>query len=335
MKNEYRNMMEQLTLSPAARSAIAEGIADTAPKKKYLSRPILRAAAAACLCLLLPVSAMGISKLFEPVELGQQTVSEDMSSYKVVADVVPWSPEQFSDALQKDLKDNTVQQTFQDKESLEAYLGMTLADSPALEEAGIVDDLAKSFEYGFCLRPQLEIDTSARYILTACDLDGNMVEADPSVLKVSCHRVMQNMECYLDAWIVLDSVTMEELEEGILGENFLPVTGWTHEFLYDEEGNFLLGADGFPILEPTQFTSSEYDFTEMSHTMDNGSAATIIVSRLVEPDGYGIYEYMGYFIQDDILYTVRPYAIYDPALDFPMHDKDALIVLRDVLDTFA
>ena len=333
MEEKLTEAFDALRMDEACATKIEAAMKNNA-RTNSPARPILRFAAAACLCLLLPVTAMGIGKLFTPVELGRQTVNEDMSSYKVVADVAQWSAENFSEALQADLEAGSLEQIFRDKKELETYLGMALAGSPALEEAGIVDDLAKSFEYGFYLRPQLALDTSARYILTACDMEGNTATADPDVLKVSSHRVMENMECYLDAWIVLDSVSQEKLKDGILGENFRPVTGWTHEFLYDEEENVLLGPDGFPMREYRQFTSSEYDFTEMSHSMKNGNTATIIVSRLVEPDGYGAYEYMGYFIQDGILYTVRPYAIYDPTLDFPMYDKDALIVLRDVLDTF-
>ena len=45
-------------------------------------------------------------------------------------------------------------------------------------------------------------------------------------------------------------------------------------------------------------------------------------------------EYMGYFIQDGILYSVKPYAVYDPNLSFPMNDYDCLTVLYEVLDLF-
>lgn len=336
MKQDYKNMMEQLTLSPAARAEIQKGIAEASTAKRFSFRSPWRSIAiAVCLCLLLPVTALGIEYLGKPVALGAQEVSEDQAHYRVVAEVTPRSIDQFSARLQKDLENGTLSNTFSDKETLEQYLGISLSESPALAEAGLVEDLAESFEFGFGLRPQLRLDPSARYILTASDWEGKAVTEDPEVLKVSAHRVFQNTEVYLDAWIILDSVTAQQLEEGILGENFPPVTGVTMQMQYDENGYFVLDENGTPVVEPIEFTGTDYTFVQTEYAMPNGCAATIITSRFNEPDGtQGHREYMGYFIHNGILYTVRPYAIYDPALDYPSADTDARNVLIAALDTF-
>lgn len=334
MKSDYRSMMEPITLSPTTKTAIEAAIL-SAPKRAVF-RPIPAILAAVCLVLLLPVTALGIQHFRKPVSLGQQEITETHAGYTVVAEVVPKAMEDFGQSLRDDLSDGVLRQAFRSKEALEAYLGFPLVESPALEETGLVEDLTESFGYGFDLRPQLALDTNARYILTATDWKGNPVSQDPEILKISAHRVFRNTEIYLDAWITLDSITMEQLEEGFLGENFPPVTGWTHEFLYDEEGNFLLDEDGFPIQEHRQFTSTDYTFLSESYEMPNGCTATLITARFNEPDGtQGHRQYMGYFLHNGILYTLRPYAVYDPTQDFPMEDIDARTVLLEALESFA
>lgn len=306
------------------------------PTQKYLfSRPIFHLAFAVCLCVILPITALGIEKMLPRVKLGTQSVTNQLSSYNAVADLVPWSVDQFSSTLQNDLHAGTLQQTFHDKDSLNNYLGFDLSQNRELENAELVADLDAAFAYGFTLRPQLALDTSARYILTACDLEGNQAGLSPDVLKISAHRVFMNTEVYLDAWIILDSTAQEALENGILGENFLPVSGFNMEMVYDENGNFVRDSKGVPVVTLLPFTSCDYEFDESSYTMANGNVATVITSRFKEPDGsYGISEYMGYFVQDGILYSVRPYAIYNPEESFPNLDSDNLVVLREVLDTF-
>lgn len=69
MKQEYKNMMEQLTLSPAAQTSIASGIEEAAVKKTSGGAWRRFAAAAACLvlvvaCIALPVMA-GATNMFD------------------------------------------------------------------------------------------------------------------------------------------------------------------------------------------------------------------------------------------------------------------------------
>lgn len=334
MKSEYHAMMESLTLSPAARTTIEAGISNPSPQKLPL-RSVRIALAVLCLVFLLPVTALGIAQLHKPVELGQQEITETHAGYKVVAEVIPKATEEFSESLQSDLESNTLRQVFHDRTSLESYLGFPLISCPQLEEAQIVDTLDKHLSSGWQLRPQLAVDTSARYILTTTDWEGNLKTADPEILGISAHRVFMNTEIYLDAWIFLKSATLEQMEAGILGENFLPVTGWTTEFLYDEEGYFILDEKGFPVQEHRQFTSTDYTFLPTEYEMANGCTATLVTARFNEPDGtQGLREYMAYFLHEGILYTVRPHAIYDPHLDFPMADTDSRKVLVEVLDSF-
>jgi len=334
MEEKMKTVFDSIHMDTGCSERI-EAILTAHTRKHIFSRPFLRFAFAVCLFIVLPLTALGIEKLFPNVRLGAQSVTKELSSYNAVADLVPWSANQFSTPLQNDLRTGTVRHVFHDKDSLKQYLGIDFATSKALENAELVADLDAAFEYGFALRPQLALDTSARYILTACDLEGDPAALNPDTLKISGHRVFMNTEVYLDAWIILDSVTKEEMEIGILGENFPPVSGFTLDMVYDEYGNFALDSNGDPVATLTPFTSCEYEFEETVYTMANGNVASIVTSRFKEPDGtYGIQEYMGYFIQNGILYTVRPYAIYNPEESFPSLDKDNLIVLHAVLDTF-
>lgn len=332
LTQDYRNMMESVTLSSSARRKIEAAISASHPVPHRFLRPFPVIVAAACMLVLLPLTVAGIKYTAKPVSLANQETTEGQASYNVLADVFPAPPEQFSEAMQSDLSGGTLQQIFHNKENLESYLGFSLADSPTLEEAGIVDDLAESLEDGFDLRPQLALDPSARYIMTTTDLEGNITTTEPDALRVSSHRVFHNMEVYLDAWIILDSVTTQQLENGILGENFPPITGWASEFLYDQDGNFILDEKGTPQKRFWQFTSADYDFVSTQYKMPNGNTATIVTARFREPDGrVSLCQYMGYFVENGILYSVRPYGIYDPTLD---QEPDAHMVLTAALDTF-
>lgn len=333
MKNKYRHMMEAVTLSPIARTAIEEKL-NTVPQKRR-SHPLRAAVAAACFCLLTPVTALGIGYLQGTVTLGRQTSSVEAASYNVVADVAQWSMDDFSEALQADMAEGTLQRIHNDKSELEEYLGIPLICSTALEEAGIVEDLEKSLQYGWNFTPELAVDTSARYILSAENLDGSENTAHPQVLKISSHRVMENSEIYLDAWIITDSVTQNQLTEGFAGEDYAPVTMHYLEFPRDEHGNYILDENGIPTAIMRQHTSAEQKFTSASYPMANGDTATIITAQEICHDGSGGFQdYMGYFLHDGILYTVKPYGIYDPHQDYPMNDYDMLTVLKAVLDTF-
>lgn len=74
MKSEYRSMMDKITLSPAARSAIEEQIT-TAPKStKRTNHPIRRIAIAAA-CLMLVVAVAGTPIMAQATEQIQEIIS--------------------------------------------------------------------------------------------------------------------------------------------------------------------------------------------------------------------------------------------------------------------
>lgn len=307
------------------------------------SRSLRISLIAACVCLALAVTGFAVAEHLGRVDMIRQQSSDSSASYSVRAELQQYELSELGAELQADLAAGTLRRVFNDKAELEAYLGIDLADAPELEAADIVGDLAEAFEYGFYLRPELAVDTTARYILSVTTLDGTEA-TEPQVLKISCHRVVDNTEVYMDARIVLGNVSMEELEQGLLGENFMPEPRMTHEWVKDENGEQVYDESGQPVVNTTQYRSADRAFTSSAYTMANGLEATVITAESIEPGwsgdpgalsgSSGAREYAGYFVHGGILYTVRPYAIDDPALDFPMLDSDSLIVLEHVLDMF-
>lgn len=99
MKQEYKNMMEQLALSPSAQSAIEEGIKETSAKRKPSHGAWRRfATAAACLvlvaaCIAVPVMAAStdifdefLAKMIEDIELEIEEVKNLGSNIVAVKD---------------------------------------------------------------------------------------------------------------------------------------------------------------------------------------------------------------------------------------------------------
>lgn len=283
------------------------------------------------------------------VDMANEQSSDASASYSVRAVLRQYELSELGAQLQSDLAAGTLRRVFNDKSELEAYLGLELADASELEAAGIVGDLAEAFEYGFYLRPELAADTTARYILSATGLDGTETTAEPQILKISCHRVVDNTEIYIDARIVLGNVSMEELEEGLLGENFKPESRVSAEVAREGNGQSVSpqinDEFGEIVVNTTHYKSADRAFTSDFYAMANGLEATVITAENIEsgwsgdgdalPGSNAHREYAGCFVHDGLLYTVRPYAIYDTALDFPMHDSDCLIVLQHVLDMFS
>lgn len=325
MKERYRNMMEQVTLSEKAREAVTAKL-EQGQKPKRRPSLVRAAVIAACVCLVLVGGALGAEHFSGVWTTGEESGTEQ-SSYRVNADLETRPLEELGEELQADLAAGTLRPTFDDRDSLEDYLGIELIHSTALENAGIVEDLETAFQYGFDLRPELAVDPNARYVLTGTTVDGEAADGIPEVLKVSAHRVMENSEVYIDARIITEQIDPEVLRQGLLGENFRPLSMVDSQVLFDEEGN--------AYWEITKYTSAEHEFTTTSYKMPNGIEATIVTATEVYRDGtLGAREYAGYFVCDGILYTVRPYAVDDPNQSFPMLDGDMLIVLERVLDTF-
>ncbi len=332
MMKRYRAMMEQITLDEAAKSRILEQLCnDEQTTRRFPLRPIL---AAACLCLILIGGAT--AKTLSDVWLEKQQSTTEHSSYRVQTGFRKWTMDSLSAQLRSALETGTLQRCFDTKAALENYLGIALIRSDQLEAAGIVEDLESSIEYGWDLRPELFASPNARYVLTGTTVDGTEMGGAPEVLKVTAHRVMKNTEVFLDARIVTEAADTERLKEGLLGENFHPLIHVHSEYLRDENGAIVRDELGRPTVTEVQYYTAEKKFQSSEYKMANGITATIVTATDVALDGStGLREYAGYFIHDGILYSVRPYAIYDPSQSFPMRDSDMLSVLKAVLDSFA
>lgn len=337
MKERYRSMMEQAVLSDEARSAIEQKLDRTRPTKKS-TRVLRTALIAACACVVLIGGAFA-AEYVRGVWLGEATIGEDYSSYQVQAEFGQWKVEDMGRELQGDLENGELRRSFDNKAELEEYLGVKLADSEVLEQAPIVDTLEQSFEYGWDLRPELKVDPNARYVLSGMTVDNVEMEREPQVLKVTAHRVVDNLEVYLDARIVTGHADPAQLEQGLLGEFFEELHLIDHWILsFDENGE--------AVYETIHYTSAEKIITSEPYMMDNGTEAIIVTVETVERwieeqkesglpfEGHGARDYIGYFVQDGVLYSVWPYAVYDPYVDHNYINGYELTVLKTVLDSF-
>lgn len=324
MKTKYRKLMNNLILSESFIQDMEEKLRKPVKHKKPALRTTL---IAACVGLLVVTTALAASQHFaDPVSVASEKSGTDQSSYTVRAELEQKALSSLSSQLQADLDANKIQQIYYEKEALEKYLGFELVNSTGLEKAGIVEDLAEDFSHNWNLVPELAIETSARYILTA---------PDPETLKVSAHRVIHNTEVYLRAHIVVGDVQKDNLIVELLGESFSPITKVDIQLQMDDNGQFMRDLNGNFIVKETIYESAEQEFSFENYTMSNGCTATIITATEIDLDGArGFKQYMGYFIHDGILYTVKPYAIYDPYQSFPMNDYDCLTVMYEVLDLF-
>lgn len=324
MKEKYQKMMNALSLP----QAFAQDIEERLNAKTKRSQPLIRTIAiAACVSLLVAGTVLAASQNApNTVSVIDQDSKTAQASYSVQAELQQKAVSSLSADLQADLTNWSVDKAFRTKSELEAHLGFCLIRSSGLEASGIVEYLSQDFLYHSAYMDELALDTSARYILS---------QFDQQTLKVSAHRVVHNTEVYLAAYICIGEATGENLIKNITGETFTPVRMIDVEFQYDENGMFILGPDGAPLTTVTEYESAEHEFHYQEYTMPNGCVATIVTATAIERDGTrGFKEYMGYFIKDGILYTVKPYAVYDPNLSFPMNDYDCLTVLYEVLDLF-
>ena len=337
MKERYRNMMEQVSLSEQAKASFEKKLDNIRPAKTGI-RVLRTALIAACACLVLVGGAFAAEHL-AGVWLGQVESGEDHSSYQVQADFGQWKLDAMGQQLQEDLERGELRRTFDDKAELEEYLGAKLAVSETLEQASIVDTLEQSIEHGWDLRPELEVDPDARYVLSGMTMDNMETAGDPQVLKVTTHRVVDNFEVFLDARIVTEYADPAQLAQGLLGEFFDAENLIDHQIVsFDENGD--------AVYETIHYTSAEKVITSEPYVMANGTEAIIVTIETVERwieqqkesglpfEGHGFCDYIGYFVQDGILYSVWPYAIYDPYVDHNYVNGYELTVLKTVLNSF-
>lgn len=337
MKERYRNMMEQVSLSDQAKAAFEQKLDNAHPTKKGV-RVLRTALVAACVCLALVGGAFAAEHL-AGVWLGQVESGEDHTAYQVQADFGQWKLDEMGRQMRADLECGELRRAFDDKAELEKYLGVKLAVSETLEQASIVDTLEQSIEHGWDLRPELEIDPDARYILSGMTMGNVEMTGEPQVLKVTTHRVVDNFEVFLDARIVTEHADPAQLAQGLLGEFFDAENLIDHRIVsFDENGN--------AVYETIHYTSAEKVITSEPYVMANGTEAIIVTVETVERwiehqkesglpfEGHGFCDYIGYFVQDGILYSVWPYAVYDPYVDHNYVNGYGLTVLKTVLNSF-
>ncbi|MBE6955344.1 MAG: hypothetical protein E7449_05460 [Ruminococcaceae bacterium] len=322
MKQHYKHMMDQFTLPESALDALL-----TQPVEKKRPVHVLRTVMiAACVCALLLGATVAATHL-NRVSITNVQSSVGASGYQVDVTLGQYRMQDLGKALRTDLQNDSLSHSFASQKQLERYLGVQLVDSAALEQAELVGNLEQAFAYGFDLYPELSYNFSAPYILIGSTLDGTEVHQNPELLQVTWHRVVRNTEVYMTAKIITEHADPADLAAGLPGEAYEPIKRYDMQIILDEFGN--------PQAELIEYESAAHEFRTSTFQMKNGLVATIVTSEELEPDGsYGFTEYIGYFVKDGILYSVKPYAIYDPHQDFPMDDTDSLIVLKEVLNLF-
>lgn len=341
MKERYQNMMEQVKLSEAGRNAIAQRLTERATRAR--KNPLQWGLAAACVCVVLMGGVFAAGQ-FAKVLVSEPQSGIDHSEYQVSVDLQEEGEKAFSAVLRNDLENGALQRAFTDRTALEEYLGFALVHSELLETAGINEHLERDFAYNWNLRPELAVAPDARYVLTATTYDGEEMRGVPEVLKISTHRVVENYTVYLDARIVTGNV---EGQIDLIGEEFAPEPLLDHQLLVDENGYLILDENGEAIMQTTQYKSAEKIFHSESYMMANGIEATIVIVETPNPtlqraeeaglptEGSGFCDYIGYFVYDGILYSVRPYGIYGNTIPGNYTNDHSLTILYHVLDSFA
>lgn len=325
MKKEYNEMMNRYALSDEARERIADAL-----KKKAQERPkkisIMRiAAVAACALLLCVAGTVAAMEAFEVPKISDTQTGEDVSSFKVKAEVKLFELKGELTRLAADAENGNLRFSFATKEELEEYLGIKLADCAVLDGAGIVEDLEEDIKWGFDLYPALEKDTDARYVLSLYDENGDECKADPCVIKINSHRVVNNMKTYVEARIFTDKFDLSKLEEGIMGETFRPESYIISAVFVDEEGNVQYDAKNY--------YDAKYTFSTTEYEMKNGNTAMIVTAEKDMGVNPGHKEFIGYFVQDGVLYSVRPYAVYDPEKAINSVNGDEIFDIYEILDS--
>lgn len=341
MKERYQNMMEQVKLSEAGRNAIAQRLTERTTRAR--KNPLQWGLAAASVCLVLMGGVFAAGQ-FAKVLVSEPQSGVDHSEYQVSVDLQEEEEKAFSTVLTNDFAHDTLQRAFADRTALEAYLGFGLIHSELLETAGINEHLERDFAYNWNLRPELAVAPDARYVLTATTYDGEEMRGVPEVLKISTHRVVENYTVYLDARIITGSM---DGQIDLLGEEFAPEPLIDHQLLVDENGYLILDENGEAIMQTTLYESAEKIFHSESYVMANGIEATIVTVETPDPslqraeeaglptEGSGVCDYIGYFVYDGILYSIRPYGIYDNTIPDNYVNGRELMILYHILDSFA
>lgn len=327
MESKYKSMMYKYALSDEARTRIENALNEKTAHSSVGYKPFRVAVISACVALLLVGCAVAAVEIFGRPEVIQEQTGEDSSSYQVSAEVKFFKFEEELASLYTAVEKGDIRTSFESKAELEQYLGLVLMDSSLLESAGIVEDLEKCFDWGFYLYPVLEKDTNARFVVSI--LDGDRVESteDPQIITVTSHRVVRNMRWFIEANIFTELYDAEKLGEGLLTDSYKPSSYLITTFILDENG------------EMTAFSENHYDalytFTTAEYEMKNGNTALIVTAEKYIGEGSSFKEFIGYFVQGGVLYSVRTDGIYDPTIEGNYVNGDEIYVLYEILDSVA
>lgn len=325
MESKYKSMMNKYTLSDEARTRIENALNEKTVHSSVSYKPFRVAVIAACVALLLVGCAVAAVEIFGIPAMIKEQTGEDSSSYQVTAEVRLFKFEEELAALNSSLEKGDIRTSFESKAELEQYLGLVLMDSSLLESAGIVEDLEKSFEYGFDLYPALKKEANARFVVSLLDESHTECTADPHIITVTSHRVIKNMEFYVEASIFTELFDAEKLKDGVLTDNYEPSAYLITTLTRDENGEIKI--------ETEDCYDALYNFTTAEYEMNNGNKALVVTAEKYIGIDSSFKEYIAYFVQNGVLYSIRPYAIYDPGIDGDYVNGYGLSVLYEVLDS--
>lgn len=325
MESKYKSMMNKYTLSDEARARIENALNEKTVHSSVSYKPFRVAVIAACVALLLVGCAVAAVEIFGmPAIVGEQT-GEDASSYKVTAEVRFFKFGEDLAELGTSIENGNLRTSFESKAELEKYLGLMLVESPILENAGVVENLEESIEYGFDLYPALMKDANARFVVSMLDGDRAECTEDPHIITITSHRVIKNMEFYIEASIFTELFDEEKLKDGVLTDNYEPSAYLITTLTRDENGEIKI--------ETEDCYDALYNFTTVEYEMNNGNKALIVTAEKYIGVDSSFKEYIAYFVQNGVLYSIRPYAIYDPGIDGDYVNGYGLSVLYEVLDS--
>lgn len=325
MENKYKSMMNKYTLSDEARERIENALNEKTAHSSVSYKPFRVAVIAACIALLLVGCAVAAVEIFGIPAMIKEQTGEDSSSYQVTAEVRLFKFDEELKALNSSLEKGGIRTSFESKAELEQYLGLMLIDSSILENAGIVETLEKSFESGFDLYPALMKDANARFVVSMLDGERTECTEDPHIITVTSHRVIKNMEFYIEASIFTELFDIEKLDGGLLTDSYKPSSYLITTLTRDENGEIKIATeDCYDAL---------YNFTTAEYEMNNGNKALIVTAEKYIGIDSSFKEYIAYFVQNGVLYSIRPYAIHDPGIDGDYVNGYGLSVLYEVLDS--
>lgn len=234
-------------------------------QKRPWTRITKAALAAACVCAALVGTAFAANSLFG-IELFGTINQPGYSTYYIQADVKLHKIEEFSGALQTDLKNGELNWAQDSLQSAVDYVGLPVLSNDLLAQGqeGVI-----SFDAPYIVQGEQSVDKARN----------DLVEAgSPEQIKIRYQKIIDHV--IVD--ISINAYTeYADLSNGILGVE------WVEPYsVYDADGNY--SSQGY----------FSHDFISQNYTMNNGDTAIIVSSA---NDGYLQH---AYFVHDGLLYSI-------------------------------